>query len=403
MKRILFVDDEQAALDGLRYRLHRMSSKWQVDCVDNGPRAIEQMQRQPYDVIVTDMRMPGMDGAELLEIVSGRWPQAVRIVLSGYADLKQTVRLVPFAHQYLSKPCEPRQLEQVIDRCLLLHDLLHGSHLRTIVGRIRKLPSLPRIYTALQGITRNDNVTVSEVAGLVASDSAIAARVLQIVNSAFFRLARRVTNIEQAVSYLGFTAIRNVATSVEIFSQWPAGGSIHLDQENLQSHVRAVAAAASALTLKTPITDDTMLAGLLHDIGYWILAQECAADLKAAVELAATTSIPLHEAETQVMGASHAEVGAYLLGIWGLPYPVIEAVAHHHQPRRVAQTDFDVLAALAIAHSLVPEDDSSAFDLPAPPDSKVDESYLTCVKAPFDWTEAQRRVAETTELEEVSQ
>lgn len=144
MKRILFVDDEQAALDGLRYRLHRMSSKWQVDCVDNGPRAIEQMQRQPYDVIVTDMRMPGMDGAELLEIVSGRWPQAVRIVLSGYADLKQTIRLVPFAHQYLSKPCEPRQLEQVIDRCLLLHDMLHGSHLRTIVGRIRKLPSLPR-------------------------------------------------------------------------------------------------------------------------------------------------------------------------------------------------------------------------------------------------------------------
>lgn len=403
MKRVLLVDDEQAALDGLRYRLHRMSTKWQVDCVDNGPLALEQMQRQPYEVIVTDMRMPGMDGAELLEIVSQRWPQAVRIVLSGFADLKQTVRLVPFAHQYLSKPCEPKRLEGVIDRCLLLHDMLHGSNLRSIVGRIRKLPALPRIYTALQGITRDDNVTVSEVASLVASDSAIAARVLQLVNSAFFRLARRITNIEQAVSYLGFAAIRNVATSVEIFSQWPAGRFAHLDQDKLQSQVRSVAAAAHALTVKTPIADDAMLAGLLHDIGYWVLAQECSADLAKAVEFAAAAGIALHEAEAQVIGASHAEVGAYLLGIWGLPYPVIEAVAHHHQPQRVAQTDFDVLAALVIAHSLVAADDASAFDLATRPEPRIDASYLTSVKAPFDWSEAQRRVAETIESEEVPQ
>ena len=101
------------------------------------------MQTHPCDVIVTDMRMPAMDGAKLLEIVSGQWPEAIRIVLSGYAELEQTVRLVPFAHQYLSKPCQPQQLENVIERCLLLHELLNQPHLRAIVGRIRKLPSLP--------------------------------------------------------------------------------------------------------------------------------------------------------------------------------------------------------------------------------------------------------------------
>jgi HD-like signal output (HDOD) protein/ActR/RegA family two-component response regulator len=403
MKRILFVDDEEAALDGLRYRLHRMSSKWTVECADSGPRAIEQLERQAYDVVVTDMRMPGMDGAELLEIVSGRWPQTVRIVLSGYADLKQTIRLVPFAHQYLSKPCEPRQLEDVINRCLTLHDMLNGSDLRALVGRIRKLPALPRIYSELQKLTRDDSATTGAIAKLISTDSAIAARVLQIVNSAFFRLARRITNIEQAVSYLGFTAIRNIATSVEIFSQWPANGPSHLDQEALQAHVRAVAAAASALTAKSRIADDTMLAGLLHDIGYWVLAQECSTDLNKAVELAVSANIPLHEAETRVMGASHAEVGAYLLGIWGLPYPVIEAVAHHHQPTRVVQSDFDVLAALVVAHSLAPLDDSSAFDLALPPDPKLDEQYLCSLKAPFGWSEAQRRVAETFEVEEVAQ
>ena len=399
MKRILFVDDEPAALEGLRLRLHRVGGKWELARVANGQLALEQMQTQPYDVIVTDVRTPGMDGAKLLEIVSARWPQTIRIVLSGHADPQQTMRAVPFAHQYLNKPCEPRQLEEVIDRCVRLHDVLHGQRLRAIVGRIRKLPGIPRIYSALRGIVNDDKVTVSEVARLVGADPAISARVLQIVNSAFFRLARRITKIEQAVSYLGFTVIRNLAMSVEIFSQWPSSAFGHLNQAKLQAHVCAVAAAASALTVKTPIADDTMLAGLVHDIGYWVLAQECPAELRASVELAAAMAIPVHEAESRVIGASHAEIGAHLLGIWGLPYSVIEAVAHHHEPRRVSQSYFDVLAALTIAQSLVHVDDGSAFGGAVPADSKVDESYLISVKAPFGWSEAQRRVAVTTESE----
>jgi putative nucleotidyltransferase with HDIG domain len=397
MKRVLFVDNEPAAPQGLRLRLQRVSGKWELGWADNGPLAIEQMQKQPYDVVVTDLRMPGMDGAKLLEIVSARWPQTIRIVLSGYADPQQTMRAAPLAHQYLSKPVEPQQLEDVIDRCVQLHDLLHGPHLRAIVGRVRNLPAIPRIYSTLRGIVNDEKVTASEVARLVSTDPPIAARVLQIVNSACFRLARRITKIEQAVSYLGFTVIRNLAMSAEIFSQWPSNGSGHLNQAKLQAHVRAVTAAASALTAKTPIADDTMLAGLLHDIGYWVLAQEYSAELRASVELAAATSIPMHEAESRVIGASHAEIGAYLLVMWGLPYPVIEAVAHHHEPQRVSQSYFDVLAALTIAQSLVRADDGRAFDVAVPAGSRVDENYLKSVKAPFDWNEAQRRVANSSE------
>jgi HD-like signal output (HDOD) protein len=399
VKRLLFVDDEQPALDGLRCRLRRMNYKWAVEGVNSGEGAVEQMQREPYDVIVTDMRMPGMDGAQLLKTVCERWPQTIRIVLSGYADPKLIARLVPFAHQYLSKPCDPAQLEGVIGRCLQLHELLQQPQLRAIAGRISKLPSLPGIYSALQEAVRNDKITVGEVARLVTADCAIAARVLQLVNSSFFRLGRRITNIEQAVSYLGFTAIRNVAASVELFAQWGAAGCNPLDPEKLQSRVLTVAAAARALTAKTPIADDTFLAGLLHDIGYWVLAQECPADLKKAMDLAAAERVPLHEAETRVMGASHAEVGAYLLGIWGLPYSVVEAVAHHHQPQRVAQEQFDVTAALAIADSLVPMCDAFAAESTFTADARIDETYLVAVHAPFDLDEAKRRIAETAATE----
>lgn len=402
MKRILFVDDEVAVLDGLRTRLHRMHTKWEMVFVESGPAAIEKMQERPYDVIVTDMRMPAMDGASLLEIVSGRWPQTIRIVLSGYAQQDQSVRLVPFAHQYLSKPCQPQQLENVIDRCLLLHELLNQPGLRSLVGRIRALPTLPRIYSALQGIVNDENVTLAQVAQLINADSALAARVLQIVNSAFFRLARRISSVEQAVGYLGFQAIRNLAMSVEIFSSWPGGTCAGIDLEKLQQHAHAVTTAANSLVYKTAISDDTLLAGLLHDIGYWVLAQECPQDLRRAMDMAASGAIPMYAAEIEVIGASHAEIGAYLLGIWGLPHPVVEAVAHHHRPERVTQLEFDVLSALVIGHSLAPNDDASAFIVSVPSDPKIDSRYLLATKAPFDWTEAVRRVAATTVPGEVA-
>jgi HD-like signal output (HDOD) protein len=402
MKRLLFVDDERPVLDGLRSRLRPLHGRWNMEFVESGALAIEQMQEQPFDVIVSDMRMPGMDGAKLLEIVSQRWPQTIRIVLSGYAELDQTVRLVPFAHQYLSKPCQPKQLENVIERCLRLHEMLNQPRLRSIVGRIRTLPSLPTVYAALQNIVKDDNMTLSDVAKIVSADSALAARVLQIVNSAFFRLARRISNIEQAVSYLGFKAIRNLAMAVEIFTRWPGGGCAAVDLGKLQLHVHAVAAAATALTEKTSYADDAMMAGLLHDIGYWVLVKECPEELAAAARQAMSAQIPLHAAETEIIGASHAEIGAYLLGIWGLPYTVVEAVALHHRPEEVPQSDFDVLAALAIAHSLSPTDDASAFATGIPPDPKVDQSYLKGFNAPFDWNEAVRRVAEATDPQEVT-
>jgi putative nucleotidyltransferase with HDIG domain len=396
MKSILFVDDERAVLDGLRARLHALSSKWAMKFVESGTLAIAQMREHPYDVIVTDMRMPTMSGATLLEQVSANWPQTIRIVLSGSAELDEmAMSLVPLAHQYLSKPCQPRQLENVIERCLLLHDLLNRPQLRASVGRIRKLPSLPAIYAAFQSILSNERVTNGEVAALVTADSALAARVLQIVNSAFFRLAKRISSVEQAVAYLGFKTIRNLAMSVEVFSKWPGGTGSGLDLGLLQLHAQGVAAAATALAAKTTFADDAMLAGLLHDIGYWVLAQECPDELGKAVALSISARIPLYAAEIQIIGASHAEIGAYLLGIWGLPHSVVEAVAHHHQPERVSHSEFDVLAAVVGAHTLVSSDDAGVFRGDVPPDPQIDASYLAGVNAPLDWNEAVRRVSET--------
>jgi HD-like signal output (HDOD) protein len=394
VKRILFVDDETALLDGLRGRLRGMRDQWEMVFVESGPRAIAEIELRPFDVIVTDMRMPGMDGAQLLTIVSERWPEAIRIVLSGYSEDGQSARLLTVAHQYLSKPCEVHQLENVVGRCIRLHDLLKEPRLRAVVGRIRQLPALPRTYAKLREAMADGDTSVQEVSRLISADSVIAAKVLQIVNSAFFRIARRVTKIEQAVTYLGFLAIRNLAMSVEVFSQWngkkkPGG----FDPERLQAEAQQVAAVARALTVGTPIVDDALLAGLLHNIGQWVFVQECPDEMERAVKLAHERCIPMHEAEREVIGASHAEVGAYLLGIWGLPRPVIEAVAFQHTYRNVQQSEFDLLAALVTAETLALADTTNAFGVRERSEGRVGEDYLKSLNAPFDWAEAQRRAA----------
>jgi len=388
MKRVLFVDDEAALLDGLRGRLRTLRNRWEMVFVESGPRAITEMEQGAFDVLVTDMRMPGMDGGHLLNVASSRWPEMIRIVLSGYSEAEQMARLISVAHQYLSKPCEASQLENTIDRCVQLHELLREPRLRAIVGRIRQLPALPRTCSRLRELMGRDDVSVKEVAEVIAADSAITAKVLQIVNSSFFRLSKRITRIDQAVSHLGFMAIRNVALSVEVFSLWRRhSGLASFDPERLQQQAQEAAAVARALTHKTPLADDALLAGLLHNIGYGILMQECPQEMARVLQVARAESVPMHQAERMVIGASHAEIGAYLLGLWGLPYAVIEAVAFQHQPQLVQQKHFDVLAALSIAHALLPQA-TNAFGFIESVSAGVDADYLSRLHAPFDWAQA---------------
>lgn len=396
MKRILFVDDEPGLLDGLRIRLRGLRSRWDMVFVESAPLAIAEMESKPVDVLVTDMRMPGMDGAQLLSVVQQRWPQTIRIVLSGYTEDEQTARLLTLAHQYLSTPCDAQQIEAVIDRCLRLHEVLADTGLRALVGRIKRLPALPRIYAKLRTAMADQNTSVHDIAAIVYEDPCIAAKVLQVVNSAFFRLPRRVARLDQAVGHLGFNAIRTLAMSVEVFSSWRADAPPPgLEPETLQDGAHRVAAAARSLCSDAAMADDAMLAGLFHNIGYGILLQECPGDLRRAYDVAHSEGIALHEAERRIIGTSHAEVGAYLLGLWGLPHAVVEAIAFQHHPYRSRHTSFDVLAALVTAKCLTATAIEPCAAIMSRGEITFGDDYLQSLNTPFGWPEARQRVLET--------
>jgi HD-like signal output (HDOD) protein len=394
LRHVLFVDDEPQVLEGLRLRLQPLSSKWHMTFVDSGADALSRFEQTPHDVIVSDISMPGMDGAQLLHAISERWPATIRIALSGMSDVEQKLRMLPLAHQFLSKPCRPEQLEDAVVRSLQLREELTHPSVLSIVGRIRQLPARPQVFARLQVVMARPDATAREVARVIANDAALTVKVLQIANSAFFRRARRISNIEQAVLYLGFQTVRNLVMCAEVFSRWP-GRMRHaaVDLEDLQMHAQRTAAVAQALTAGTQHADDTVLAALLHDIGYWILIQECPRELEQAVEFALAAEVPLSQAEYEILGASHAEIGAYLLAIWGLPYAVVEAVAHHHRPTRVKSVGLDSLAALAVAMALTGGDDSDGCARNLLPSPLVGAEYLEGLQSGLTWGDAASRAA----------
>lgn len=396
MKRIIFVDDEQELLNSLRARLHKRRHEWEMVFISNGADAFVELEKQPADLIVTDVRMPGIDGRELLTLLKSHWPETIRIVLSGHSDQLQQLQLISLAHQYISKPCNAQQLENVIDRCFALQDLLRNDKLRSLVGRISSLPTMPKIYSEMQTVLAQPDASTAKLADIINRDAAIATKVLQVANSSFFRLSKPMTRIKDAVGYLGFSSIRNLVMSAEIFCKWEnAGGPHGLDAERLQAHALATAAACSALAAKTPLADDAWLVGLIHDIGYWVLIKECPADLLKVLALAESQQISTYAAEQQIIGATHAEVGAYLLGLWGLPYALIEAVAYHHTPYAVAHHSFDLLGILTVAHSLLDTEHKNALRLNSEINSEIGADYFASLNAPFDWEEATRRVHST--------
>jgi HD-like signal output (HDOD) protein len=397
MRDIVFVDDERELLDGLRARLYKHRHDWNMQFLPSGDEAIAAFERQNVDLIVSDVRMPGMDGGQLLAVVKQRWPNTVRVIVSGYSDPVQAVRLTSLAHQYVAKPCDGQQLENIIERCFNLQDLLSQEPLRKVVGRIGKLPAMPKTYGRLQAALSQPSVTAAEIGDIVNADAAIASKVLQITNSAFFRLRKPMVRIKDAVTYLGFATVRNLVLSAEIFSQWktPPGLS-DVDPEHLQNHAQIAAAACKSLADGRVTKDDAWLAGLLHDIGYWIMIQECPSELAQALALSRSEHLPLFECEHRVIGATHAQIGAYLLGLWGLPYAIVEAVALHHTPTAVTSHGYDLLGALAVSHALLEPRSAHALGAAGEAAPNVDAAYLAALNTSFDWQEAGRRVRLST-------
>jgi putative nucleotidyltransferase with HDIG domain len=360
MKRILFVDDEVNILEGLQRMLRPQRNEWEMSFAPGAQAALTMLESAPFDVVVSDMRMPGMDGAALLNIVRGKYPAALRFVLSGYTELQASFRAVPVAHQFLVKPCDPDQLRTAIQRATSLSEVLNSKLLASLVGSLQDLPSLPKTYGELRRALSDPEIAVEDVVKIVERDVAISAKILQLVNSAFFGITRDVTQIKTAVSYLGLNILQNLVLSAEVFRAFQPKKPIPgFSVEEFHLHSQYAARIAGKIPLKNEMQGGSVAAALLHDVGKLVIAERSPEHFVRALSGAREDRRPLYAIEEELIGISHADVGAYLLSLWGLPYPVVEAVAHHHHPERVPHDKMNMItlvyAANILAHEHAPK------------------------------------------------
>lgn len=378
MKQLLFVDDEPKILDGLKRLLRPMRNEWSMTFVSGGEEALTTLEQAPFDVVVSDMRMPGMDGAQLMNEVQRRYPQIVRIVLSGHSDREMIYQSIGAAHQYLAKPCEMEHLKATILRACALRELLGNESLRRLVAGMQRIPSQPTLFAEIKKEAESETSSLKSIGAIIAKDMGMTAKVIQLVNSAYFGLNGTVSTAQQAVNLLGLDTIQALVLTVHVFSQFPrvmGGPLFQIDRlwaESLETGAlaRALAKAENASAREI---EQAYTAGLLHDVGVLVLAANVRDQYDAVLRTASEERVPVWEVERREFGATHAEVGAYLLGLWGLEAPIVEAVAFHHCPAEYPGEAFSPLTAVHVANALQQEGTVPATgDQPSP----IDPVYL---------------------------
>jgi len=381
-RRILFVDDDELILRSVERVLRRtaLESGWELCFATSGEAALEEMARSPVEVLLADANMAKMSGATLLRKVQERDPAVVRILLSGHTGLDVLRTALPYAHQFLPKPCDGQLLRSTLDSACGLRGLLARPEMRQLVGSSNDLPSAPRTFIELSNALANPSASARAVSEIIERDIAISARVLQLVSSAFYGLPRAVTSIGGAVAYLGVEVIKAIVLSVEVSRMFPLTQIIQdFSVDALQQHGMRASQFAKRILGHESGGDVLLVAGLLQDTGQLVLASRAASRFGIALSTASARKQPLQEVEVELFGASHAEIGAYLLGLWGLPPRVVGAVANHLEPQRTGGRVFDAAAALYVANLLIVDADVPALEEVPPHTVALDLSFLRLV------------------------
>jgi HD-like signal output (HDOD) protein len=353
---VLFVDDDPFLLQAIERSLMFSCPDWAPEFAPSGESAIELLNQQPFDVVVSDMRMPGMNGAQLLEHVSQNHPRTIRIILSGQSDLERAFQTLGPAHQYLSKPCQVGQLQTILEHAIRLRDHLQSERLQQVIASMKTMPALPDQLARLSQMLESTTASASDIGLEISRDIGMTAKVLQMANSPLFGTGRPMVDVSEAVAFLGFDLIHSLIFSYGVFSKFENPKFNPEFVRDLTTHSVKIGAGAFAIAKRaaaSPIVQNqSLLAGLLHDLGKLILADLFPESYSDVNQVAASSQKPVWQSEQAVFKANHSDVAAYLLSLWGITHPVVEAVAFHHQPELANVTKFSPLVAVYLANEL---------------------------------------------------
>jgi putative nucleotidyltransferase with HDIG domain len=352
VNQILFVDSDPAALKALKMALEGQQTGWNATFVTSAQAALNLLANRWFDVVFTELRLPGMDGAQLLEHVKLHHPSIIRVLLAEPLEDAQLDRAIAVAQRFVAKPWDMQTLVANLESVLGAWPRTDNPLVRTIVGRLASLPSSASTYPRLINVMAQSNATIEQISTVIASDPALSAKLLQVVNSAFFGLPFKVASVPQAVSYLGLTSLRALVLLSTVFAAADSCPTVDgFSPARLQRHSLLCARLARTLVTDQRSRDDAFTGGLLHDIGMLALAVGMNKRYALALRHAERSGRSLAEVETSFLGTSHVAVGAYLADVWGLPDVVVDAIELHHDTQPACEAHEPVVTAVRLAQA----------------------------------------------------
>jgi putative nucleotidyltransferase with HDIG domain len=357
--RILLVIDDQSTLAQAEPLFLELPDRWKVHVSHSADDALCQLEQVTFDVVFADLKAGSAGPLESIQFLHQVWskhPATIRFFLCDSLQPDLMVTCALGSHQVLQKPLNAMAVRNAIERAGLVHRLFQNKDVQTLVSRIRTFPSRPTVYAEVIKELRSSAASAQVVGDLVARDLAISAKLLQITNSAFFGFNQPVASASDAVLLLGMETTASLVLGIEAFSQLDNVKLKYFSTDQIWKHCQTVANAARAIaehaTHDKQLAQEAYTAALLHDIGKLALAVNLDEAYRDALNVGREKNIPAWEVERQAFGATHAEAGAYLLSLWGLPAGVIEAVAGHHLPARELSSEFTALTALHVANAI---------------------------------------------------
>ena len=393
-KRILVIDDEPMVLSAMK-RVFRNNDEFEVETAVSGHEALLKLQHGAFSVVVSDLRMPGMDGFQLLDEVARDFPQIVRIILSGETDNDVITRFPGHAHQFLAKPADHSEITETLRRAIALQ-ALSAAHpgLGDIIAKAGSLPSLPALYHQIMQELQSPECTPGRIGELIIQDIGMTTRLLQLVNSPFFGLSRTISDPVHAARLVGLDILKGLIITSQAFSQFEGTKVSYLSISELTKHSMLAGRTATKILQDNQGSrgeiDDAFTAGLLHDIGKLLLTRILHDEYNEVIEQSREEKQVFWQKEQETLHATHAELGAYLLGLWRLPTVVVEAVARHHVPAGSSAGARRVVGAVHAADIMTYDTDGTGEQLPT---GEVDSAYLAEVGVTVDFAACKEFIA----------
>lgn len=369
-KKILFVDNEKEQLNSMRMLLHSKRKEWETHFIANGTEALKLLDEKTFDLVVTDIRLPDISGNIILAEIRKKQPGAIRFVLSGYSDTNEIIKSVKNAHQFLSKPCSAEKLIGSITRSLHLKDVLLNENAARAIAAISSLPTLPDLYQKIEQELNSEDASVNKIGELISNDMGMSASILKIVNSSFFGIYSKISSPSKAVTLLGLNTIKGLILGEHLFNSIENNNRV-FPIKSLAEHCKFTGFMAREIINfengGREMAEQAFLSGFLHDLGKLILISSFSKEYEEVIKNVKNLKISSSKAEADILGFTHAEVGAYLLALWGFDVPVVEAVYGHHSPSILKSFDLSPCVAVHIAnsfeHELHARDDEDLLNL----------------------------------------